>query len=32
LRPLSVPVTLVAGETAKVEVPVSRPQQGGKGK
>lgn len=24
LRPLAVPVTLVAGETAKVELPVSR--------
>jgi hypothetical protein len=32
LRPLAVPVTLVAGETAKVEVPVSRPQQGGERK
>ena len=32
LRPLAVPVTLVAGETAKVEVSVSRPQQGGKSK
>jgi hypothetical protein len=32
LRPFAVPVTLVAGETAKVEVPVSRPQQSGKAK
>ena len=31
LRPLAVPVTLVAGEAAKAEVSVSRPQQGGKG-
>jgi hypothetical protein len=31
LRPLAVPVTLVAGETAKAEVSVSRPQQRGKG-
>jgi hypothetical protein len=29
LRPLAVPVTLVAGETVKVEVPVSRQQQDG---
>lgn len=32
LRPVAVPVTLVAGATAKVEVSVSRPQRGGKGK